>query len=149
MTDNKILVDNIEVGNLYQTSRDESKYGRLVHLSQAYVLKMNWSDARTNRTVHRFGGRNDFEKQVKAGRLKEVNPEDVPEDVTVPLMPADDSAVEIDWTEIEGVGSKTDSKLREAGVGTDQDLAERDNSELIEIYGMSEAKLDRMLAYAE
>jgi hypothetical protein len=63
-------------------------------------------------------------------------------------MPKAIEAEEIEWAEVSGVGAKTQEKLYENNIMTDIDLETIPDEEIIEVYGMSEAKLERMREYA-
>lgn len=145
---NKLTEKQTAEGNIYKDARYGTVYCRLIYLTpQVAVLKTNESRNRKTGDVHRFEDRDDFNRMVHAGRLSQVYEDEIPDGIEAPQMPAEKQAEQVDFTEVDGVGSRTAEALNDAGVSTDLDLERVDDEEIIECYGMSERKLENIREY--
>lgn len=126
---------------LVDTRNSEPVQFRLLYIDENIaVLKGNSRNTRSGDVRHWMERRREFDKYVEAGRLK---PGD--ESADSPAMPGSKQAVEMDWTEIDGVGTKTADGLRSAGIETDRDAQRAGSDKLLEIYGMSERIIENMV----
>lgn len=141
MVDKQLTTVDPEDVELFQDTRSNSDViFRVVHLDNCRVLsRSNQHLKRTGRRHYRCDFRDDFDNYVIEGRYEPVE-----ESEEAPSMPSEVEATEIDWSEVKGVGAKTNTKLHEAGVKTDHDLRSVDDSQIVAVYGMSDGKLDRM-----
>lgn len=131
----------VEKGQIYTDTRsnDDVLY-RVVYADDYRVL------LRSNKILDRIGTRHyrcdkrgDFERYLTAGRYERRENE-----ADAPSMPSEVEAEEQVWSDVSGVGEKTERKLYEAGIKTDHDLRSTDDEKVIDVYGMSEAKLERL-----
>jgi len=140
-----IEVDPEEVELFQDTRSNGDTIYRVVHIDDCRVLaRSNEHLKQTGRRHYRCDFRDHFDSYVIEGRYESVE-----ESENAPAKPEQVEATEYDWSEISGIGKKTNQKLREAGVKTDHDLASMDDSKIIEVYGMSELKLDKMWTHTQ
>lgn len=120
-------------------SGDSTLY-RVVYADDSRVLlRSNKHLEQTGERHYRCDFRDTFDQYVIEGRYERRE-----NSAEAPSMPAETTATEMDWSEVDYVGEGTEEKLYEAGIKTDRDLREADDDYVIEVYGMSEAKLKRM-----
>lgn len=139
----KLYDDSVEVmaGDIYLDTRgSEDILYRVVFVDENRVLlKSDIMMERVSTRHYRCDIRKDFERYVRTGRYKEQAESD-----DAPVMPHDVQAEEYEWGEVEGIGSKTEQSLYDAGVRTDHDVETTDDKKMIELYGMSQRKLELM-----
>jgi len=131
----------VETGEIISDTRsnDETLY-RVVYADDSRVLlRSNEHLKQTGNRHYRCDFREEYENYVMEGRYKRQE-----DSADAPSMPSQVDAQEMNWSEVEYVGEKTEQKLYKAGIKTDHDLRESDDDYVVEVYGMSEAKLERM-----
>jgi len=133
-----------EPGDLIQDTRSNSdELLRLVYVDDCRVLmRSNHRHEQTGRRVYRSDYVDTFEDYVESGRYQPAEECD-----EAPSMPSKVDAEEIQWSEVDGIGSTTEEKLREAGITTDHDIATTDDNFICDVYGMSSKKLERIKNY--
>ena len=135
-----------EPGSLIKDTRSNSdELLRVVYADDCRILmRSNKRHQQTGRRAYRSDFVDTFEEYVESGRYKPAE-----ETADAPSMPAKVAAEEQEWSEIDGIGAKTERLLRENGITTDHDVATTDDSFIIDVYGMSEAKLERMKKFVQ
>jgi predicted flap endonuclease-1-like 5' DNA nuclease len=138
---------DVEPGVVISDTRggNDSVLYRVVYADDCRVLmRSNKHHKRTGDRHYRNDFREQFEQYMISGRYERR-----PDNAEAPSMPSEADAEEMEWSELRGIGAGTQEKLREAGIKTDMDLREADDSYVVEIYSMSEVKLDRMKEFIQ
>jgi len=130
---------DVETGVVLSDTRSSgSTLYRVMYVDQFRVLmRSNEHNARTGRRHYRTDFRDKFDECLRLGRY-EQRPE---EEYARTISGGED---EVAWSAVDGVGEKTETKLRENGIEVASDLHVTPDSDLISVYGMSEAKLEKI-----
>jgi hypothetical protein len=121
---------SIEQGQVYEDSRNDEELELIYIDGNVYVFQ------RRDET-HRFGSRNEFEDNVQAGRfsLTDTGSFAITERV-------DGGNERVPFEELDGIGEKAASNLRDAGYETVNDVARASDDELLEIAWVGEKGLN-------
>jgi len=130
---------DVETGMVISDTRSSgSTLYRIMYVDQFRVLmRSNEHNARTGRRHYRTDFRDEFDEYLRLGRYEQRPEEQYAETVS-------SDGEEVAWSDVDGVGKKTEAKLRESGIEVAADLHVTPDSDLISVYGMSEAKLSRL-----
>lgn len=115
---------DIEVDQVYTDSRSSGERLQLIYIDKnVYVFQ------RPDQT-HRFGSRREFEDNVEAGRFS-LQPDADPFAVTGEL--SEDEKKEVEFSELDGIGAKGASNLRNSGYETVNDVRMATDEELLDV----------------
>lgn len=122
----------LEVGQVYSDDRSGDQFELIYVDRNVYIVQ-------ERKGSHRFGKRDDFDKNVAAGRYKLCPDEDSFAQTAVP----DDSASRdaIDFEELEGIGQTGADNLREAGIVTENDVYRATDEEILAVSWVGEKGL--------
>lgn len=141
---------SIEEGNVYYDSRMNGEEQYVIIHRDLEVTLLRYSMKNNNEDNHIVFNTKEFEKGVGSGRWKYQPEEEYQgyiseEDVDGEKTSTEDDLDTIDLEDVDGVGSKTAERLRNSGYAVKQDFRNATREELLNVGGVGETNLDRIL----
>ena len=121
----------VKKGYIFQDDRNEKRFEVLY--ADEFVVFCRWLVDK----AHRIEDREQFEKDIKAGRYEPINK-------TITLEDEEKENLQVPFTQIDGIGQQTARNLRDNDITTYEDVVNESRERLTEVRGMGETTVDRL-----